>query len=72
MDNKLDIFANIESTPVVRAAEIERGIKCLMDEESEMRKKMKVMKDTCRRATIQGGSSYTSFGQFIQDVKSKI
>ncbi|KAL8119462.1 hypothetical protein AgCh_016834 [Apium graveolens] len=72
MDNKVDIFANIESTPVERSQEIERGIRCLMDGESEMMRKMKEMKEACRKATVQGGSSYTSLGQFLQDVKSII
>ncbi|KAK1364718.1 Glycosyltransferase [Heracleum sosnowskyi] len=72
MDSQVDIFANIESTPVVRAEEIERGIRYLMGEESELRKKMKEMKDTCRNATVQGGSSYASLAQFIRDVKGNI
>ncbi|KAK1353427.1 Glycosyltransferase [Heracleum sosnowskyi] len=55
-----------------QAEEIERGIRCLMDGESEMRKKVKEMKDTCRKATAEGGSSYNSAGQFIEDLMSNI
>ncbi|KAK1353372.1 hypothetical protein POM88_052507 [Heracleum sosnowskyi] len=53
---------------LVKAEEIERGIRCLMQEESETRKKAKEMKDICRKATAKRGSSYTSVGQFIEDL----
>ncbi|KAK1392787.1 Glycosyltransferase [Heracleum sosnowskyi] len=69
MDYRKD---NVGPTVLVKAEEIERGISCLMDEESEMRKKVKEMKDTCRKATAEGGSSYDSAGQFIEDLMSNI
>lgn len=53
---------------LVKAEEIEKGIRCLMQEESEIRKKAKEMKGICRKATAKGGSSYTSVGQFIEDL----
>ncbi|KAL8126194.1 anthocyanidin 3-O-glucosyltransferase 2-like [Apium graveolens] len=57
---------------LVKAEEIERGISCLMDEESEIRKKVKEMKDICRKAITDGGSSYNSTGQFIEDLMDNI
>ncbi|KAK1388759.1 Glycosyltransferase [Heracleum sosnowskyi] len=72
MDYRRDSVANIQSTAVVTAEEIERGITCLMDGGSEMRRKMKVLRDTCRKATELGGSSHTSLGQFVQDVTDNI
>ncbi|KAK1347906.1 hypothetical protein POM88_055011 [Heracleum sosnowskyi] len=63
---------DVGPTVLVKAEEIERGIRCLMDGESEMRKKVKEMKDTCRKATAEGGSSYNSAGQFIEDLMSNI
>lgn len=53
---------------LVKADEIERGIWCLMQKESETRKKAKEMKGICRKATAKGGSSYTSVGQFMEDL----
>ncbi|KAL1812737.1 hypothetical protein ACET3Z_022802 [Daucus carota] len=72
MDYRKDRVADMESTGVVSAEEIERGIRRVMDGESEMRKKMKEMKEACRKATQLGGSSYTSLGKFIQDVTNSI
>uniref|UniRef100_A0A161ZTW0 UDP-glycosyltransferase n=1 Tax=Daucus carota subsp. sativus TaxID=79200 RepID=A0A161ZTW0_DAUCS len=72
MDYRKDRVADMESTGVVSAEEIERGIRRVMDGESEMRKKMKELKDACRKATQPGGSSYTSLGEFIQDVTNSI
>ncbi|KAL8088358.1 hypothetical protein AgCh_038214 [Apium graveolens] len=60
------------TTEVVAADEIERGLRCPMDGGSEMRKKMEVLRATCRKATALGGSSYTSLGQFILDVTDNI
>ncbi|KAL1812736.1 hypothetical protein ACET3Z_022801 [Daucus carota] len=72
MDYRKDRIADMESTGVVSAEEIERGIRRVMDGESAMRKKMKELKDACRKATQPGGSSYTSLGEFIQDVTNSI
>lgn len=69
MDYRKD---NVGPTVLVKAEEIERGIRCLMDEESEMRKKVKEMKDMCRKASAEGGSSYNSAGQFIEDLMNNI
>ncbi|KAL8090720.1 anthocyanidin 3-O-glucosyltransferase 2-like [Apium graveolens] len=54
MDYRKDSVANTESTEVVTTEEIERVLRCLMDGGSEMRKKMKVLRDTCRKATALG------------------
>lgn len=63
---------NVGPNVLVKAEEIERGVRCLMDEESEMRKKVKEMKDICIKATRVGGSSYNSAGQFIEDLMNNI
>ncbi|WOG91838.1 hypothetical protein DCAR_0311093 [Daucus carota subsp. sativus] len=68
MDYRKGNMLNNEPDPIVTAEEIERGIRCLMDGDSEVRSKMKEMKDQCRKATEEGGSSYTSIGQFLEAV----
>lgn len=52
----------------VMADEIEAAINCLMDNNSEVRKKVKVMKDLARKAVMEGGSSFNSIGRFIEDL----
>ncbi|KAI3695701.1 hypothetical protein L1987_78700 [Smallanthus sonchifolius] len=49
---------------VVTAEEIEEGIRKLMSD-GEMRKKVKDMKEKSRAAVVEGGSSHTSIGNFI-------
>ncbi|KAL1823214.1 hypothetical protein ACET3Z_009992 [Daucus carota] len=71
LDYYKDFFTN-EASVLVTAEEIERGIRCLMEEEGEVREKVKMMKDICRKATAEGGSSYNSLGHFIEDVLDNI
>ncbi|KAK1393403.1 Glycosyltransferase [Heracleum sosnowskyi] len=68
MDYRKDNLINNEAAEVLTADVIERGIRCVMDGESEIRSKMKEMKDKCREATLEAGSSYTSLGQFIDSI----
>nr|AKA44601.1 UGTPg42 [Panax ginseng] len=71
MDYRKD--SSIATEPlVVTADEIEKGIKCLMNAESEMRKKVKEMKEKSRMAMVDGGSSHISLGHFIEDVMGNI
>ncbi|KAL6976018.1 hydroquinone glucosyltransferase [Sarracenia purpurea var. burkii] len=60
----------MESKIIVTAAEIERGIRRLMDGDTstEIRKKVKEMSEKSSAAVIKGGSSYNSLGRFIEDV----
>ncbi|KAL6976021.1 hydroquinone glucosyltransferase [Sarracenia purpurea var. burkii] len=68
---KLDyvVDLSLESTIIVTAAEIEGGIRRLMegDTSTEIRKKVKEMSEKSRIAMI-GGSSYNFLGRFIEDV----
>ncbi|GKV28151.1 hypothetical protein SLEP1_g37238 [Rubroshorea leprosula] len=55
--------------PIVTAEEIKRGIIGLMEPESDVRKKMKVMSEKSRKASVKGGgSSYSSLQDFIGHV----
>lgn len=55
------------SEMIVRAEEIENGIRRLMSD-GEMRKKVKDMKEKSRLAISEGGSSYISIQRFIHHV----
>ncbi|KAL6976023.1 hydroquinone glucosyltransferase [Sarracenia purpurea var. burkii] len=69
---KLDyvVDLSLESKIIVTAAEIEGGIRRLMegDTSTEIRKKVKEMSEKSRIAMIEGGSSYNFLGRFIEDV----
>ncbi|PQQ16075.1 UDP-glycosyltransferase 71A16 [Prunus yedoensis var. nudiflora] len=47
---------------VVSAEEIERGIKEVMEHDSDQRKRVKEMSEKCKKALMEGGSSHSSLG----------
>lgn len=57
-----------DSGDFMKAEEIERGIRCLMEEDSDVRKKVKVMSEMSRKTLMEGGSSYTALGRLINDI----
>ncbi|CAA2981082.1 anthocyanidin 3-O-glucosyltransferase 2-like [Olea europaea subsp. europaea] len=60
------------SDTIVPAEEIEKGIRRLMEPESEMRIKMKQMKRDSTMALMEGGSSYDFLRRFIDNVIDNI
>ncbi|XP_010466437.1 PREDICTED: UDP-glycosyltransferase 71B7-like [Camelina sativa] len=56
-------------TVTVTAEEIETSIKCLMDQDSDVRKKVKEMSKKCHVALVDGGSSRVALQKFIEDVR---
>ncbi|GMH23958.1 hypothetical protein Nepgr_025801 [Nepenthes gracilis] len=56
------------SNVLVKADELEKGIRQVMDAESVVRKKAKTMREVSRMAMVEGGSSYTWLGHFVEDV----
>lgn len=70
MDYRKDSLSEIPT--IVTAEEIERGIKCLMKPDSEIRQRVKGMSDKARRAVMDGGTSFSSVGRFIDDVLDDI
>lgn len=50
----------------VVADEIERAVRCVMDGNDELRKKVQEMSGVCRRAVGDGGSSPASFESLIE------
>ncbi|KVH91366.1 anthocyanidin 3-O-glucosyltransferase 2-like [Cynara cardunculus var. scolymus] len=63
---KDNVFHREGDTVVVKAEEIESGIRRLMADE-EVRAKVKRMSKMSRVTVVEGGSSYASVGRLIQD-----
>nr|XP_027096637.1 anthocyanidin 3-O-glucosyltransferase 2-like [Coffea arabica] len=61
----LDYLSTNKNQALVRAEQIETGIRKVMESESEVRKKVKEISDKSRRSMKQGGSSYESLGSLI-------
>ncbi|GFP98205.1 anthocyanidin 3-o-glucosyltransferase 2 [Phtheirospermum japonicum] len=57
---------------IVRANEIENGIRRLMEPVSDIRVKMEALKVKSRMAVVENGSSFESLGRFISDVMVNI
>ncbi|KAM7517927.1 hypothetical protein LguiB_016889 [Lonicera macranthoides] len=72
IDYRKEFFGEKNTSEVVKAEEIEIGIRKVMESESEQRKKVKEMKDKCRMAMMEGGSSYNSLGRFIDNLSQLI
>ncbi|XP_028771955.1 anthocyanidin 3-O-glucosyltransferase 2-like [Neltuma alba] len=61
-------FGDVSKSGVISAERIEKGIKQVMERESEVRKKVKEMSEMSKRALMEGGSSYSYLGRFIHDI----
>ncbi|CAN8258499.1 unnamed protein product [Cochlearia groenlandica] len=57
---------------IVSAKEIESGINCVMEQGSEMRKRVKEMSDELHVALTDGGSSNAALRRFVQDVVNNV
>ncbi|GAB2259787.1 hypothetical protein Droror1_Dr00010642 [Drosera rotundifolia] len=57
---------------IVQSDEIEKAIREIMDEKSPVRKKVKEIAESNRKATAEGGSTYTALGRFIDDAFKNI
>ncbi|KAL1197491.1 UDP-glycosyltransferase 71B2 [Cardamine amara subsp. amara] len=57
---------------IMTAEEIERGISCLMEQDSDVRNKVKEMSEKSHVALMDGGSSHVALLKFIQDVTKNI
>ncbi|GAB2232932.1 hypothetical protein Droror1_Dr00012001 [Drosera rotundifolia] len=57
-----------DSGKIIKADELERAIKLLMEQDCDLRKRVKVVAEQSRKALEEGGSSFISLGRFIDDV----
>ncbi|CAA7029882.1 unnamed protein product [Microthlaspi erraticum] len=78
MVNELELAVEIrrywrnDRTGVVTAEEIERAIKSLMEQDCEVRKRVKEMSEKCHVAVMDVGSSQTALKKFIDNVFENI
>ncbi|KAI9110689.1 hypothetical protein K1719_018127 [Acacia pycnantha] len=61
-------FGSVRRSGLVSAERIEKGIRQVMEKESDVRKKVKEISEISRRALMEGGSSYSHLGRFIHDM----
>ncbi|XP_010488197.1 PREDICTED: UDP-glycosyltransferase 71B2-like [Camelina sativa] len=64
-------FMAVESE-LMTAEEIERGINCLMEQDSDVRNRVKEISEKSHVALMDGGSSHVALLKFIQDVTKNI
>jgi hypothetical protein len=67
---KMDYTMNLEGDDeiIVNADDIMKAIKHLMEEDKEIRKKVKEMSRISEKTLMPGGSSHSSLGRFIDDI----
>ncbi|KAF3445064.1 hypothetical protein FNV43_RR14757 [Rhamnella rubrinervis] len=53
---------------LVVADDIEKAVRSVMDGDGDVRKKVQEMSEKCRRAVVEGGSSFGSLGSLIEAV----
>ncbi|KAG2317434.1 hypothetical protein Bca52824_020556 [Brassica carinata] len=67
-----DYLGGVAAVELVTAEEIERAVRCLMNKDGEVRKRVKEMSKKCHAALVVGGSSRIAMRKFIQDVVKNI
>ncbi|KAF3617962.1 putative 36.4 kDa proline-rich protein-like [Capsicum annuum] len=53
---------------IVKAEVMEKAIRCIMDSENPQRKRAKDMGEICRKALMEGGSSFISLERFVETI----
>ncbi|CDY69477.1 BnaCnng63730D [Brassica napus] len=70
-----DHLGGVAAVDLVKAEDIERAVRCLMEQDSEVRKRVKEMSKKCHAALgplMDGGSSRIAMQKFIQGVVKNI
>ncbi|CAK7345130.1 unnamed protein product [Dovyalis caffra] len=60
----------MRSNDIVLADKIAESVKCVMEEDSEIRTKVNAMSEISRKAVMDGGSSFAAFGDLIENMLS--
>nr|UXB92740.1 glycosyltransferase [Helleborus thibetanus] len=60
-----------EGKNLVVAEEVEKSVRCVMECESEVRRKVKEMSEKCTRALLEGGSSWSSLGSLVENLTTE-
>ncbi|XVF71120.1 hypothetical protein PTKIN_Ptkin12aG0010100 [Pterospermum kingtungense] len=71
MDYRRERLGN-EEIEIVKAEKIERGIRCLMEQNSNVRKKVKEMSEKSRKALMDSGSSHSTLRRFINEIMDNL
>ncbi|KAM0001599.1 hypothetical protein Hdeb2414_s0367g00878151 [Helianthus debilis subsp. tardiflorus] len=71
LDYKINVLNSEGDVVIVRAEEIERGIRRLM-ENKEVRTKVKEMSKMSRETVAKGDSSYSSVGCLLREIMSNV
>ncbi|XP_016443539.2 putative UDP-glucose flavonoid 3-O-glucosyltransferase 3 [Nicotiana tabacum] len=61
-------MGKISDGGIVRADEIENAIRCIMDSENPVRKRVKKMRVKSREVLMEGGSSFVSLRRFLKTI----
>ncbi|KAJ6300822.1 hypothetical protein OIU76_021592 [Salix suchowensis] len=61
-----------ENDVIVSADIIEKGIRSVMEQDSEVRKKVKAMSEMSKKALLDGGSSHSFMGRLIEDMMNNM
>ncbi|KAE8690110.1 putative UDP-glucose flavonoid 3-O-glucosyltransferase 3 [Hibiscus syriacus] len=69
---KMDYKNYGDEVEIVKADKIENGIRRLMEQDSDVRKRMKEMSDKSRKALTNSGSSHSTLYRFIDDIINNI
>ncbi|GAB2293848.1 hypothetical protein Dimus_028059 [Dionaea muscipula] len=68
---ELRLDYNNDRGDVVAAGELEKAIKCLMEQDSDVRSRIKQVAEISRKTLMEGGSSFISIGRLIEDFVGK-
>ncbi|XP_050228701.1 anthocyanidin 3-O-glucosyltransferase 2-like [Mercurialis annua] len=72
MDYRKDVFGTADQEVIVSRDDIERGIRCVMEQDSDVRKRVKIISQKCKVALMDGGSSFSSIGRLIANIIENI
>ncbi|CAK7345156.1 unnamed protein product [Dovyalis caffra] len=68
MDYRENILVDDGNEVIVNSDDIKRGLKSVMEQDNEIRKKVKKMSRISKKALMDGGSSSSALAQVIEDV----
>uniref|UniRef100_A0A6N2LDX5 Anthocyanidin 3-O-glucosyltransferase n=1 Tax=Salix viminalis TaxID=40686 RepID=A0A6N2LDX5_SALVM len=60
----------MRSNNLVMADKIAKSVECVMEEDREVRNRVKAMSEASRKAVMEGGSSFSAIGDLIKDMLS--
>ncbi|KAK9039025.1 hypothetical protein V6N11_023864 [Hibiscus sabdariffa] len=69
---KMDYKANDNEVEIVKAEKIEKVIRWLMEQDSNVRKRMKEMSDKGKKVLVDSGSSHSAIRHFIDHVMNNM